>query len=254
MVIRDRSIHRRWPTCVLRRTPPEPPRRDSVVIDTVDHLLHVPTDDRGVQKRRPVSQSAGGLACPRPTWQIGRCRAVAPSSNKPTFGDQSEHNQRQSNSHTFTPSRENCNIFRADRRLGWLPVWEPPDVVSAWPVAGLPGSTDGVLPVFLASAQTPEGLSNAFYTNVLDRLCRRTLRCLQAFGYGLPRGADKRWGTFIDLMVATIDGQKTVTVQVKTATKAFVTFRRHPEKSCWNWQVGSKARNLGGGAEVVPII
>jgi hypothetical protein len=50
----------------------------------------------------------------------------------------------------------------------------------------------------------------------------------------------------IDLMVATSDGQKAVTIQVKTATNASVPCKRKPENSLWNWPVGSKALDLSG--------
>jgi hypothetical protein len=50
----------------------------------------------------------------------------------------------------------------------------------------------------------------------------------------------------IDLMVATADGKKTVTIQVKTAKKAFFPpTKKHP--GFWEWIIGSqKAKDLRG--------
>ncbi len=67
---------------------------------------------------------------------------------------------------------------------------------------------------------------------------------LSAMGYlvALTRGGSPS----VDLMVTTPNGKKTVTIQVKTATQAFLRVKRKPEQSCWYWPVGSKALDLSG--------
>ena len=51
---------------------------------------------------------------------------------------------------------------------------------------------------------------------------------------------------YVDLMVGTIDGRASVTIQVKTARSAFLAPKRKPEETCWYWHVGRKARDLRG--------
>lgn len=50
----------------------------------------------------------------------------------------------------------------------------------------------------------------------------------------------------VDLMVGTIDGQKAVTIQVKTAQKAFSKGTAKNPMSCWYWHLSSKAKDFGG--------
>ena len=49
----------------------------------------------------------------------------------------------------------------------------------------------------------------------------------------------------IDLMVASPNGNKTVTIQVKTGNRPHRTYRKQPSKQNWSWPVGDKAKDCG---------
>jgi len=67
---------------------------------------------------------------------------------------------------------------------------------------------------------------------------------LSAMGYlvALTRGGSPS----VDLMVGTPNGQKTATIQVKTAIKAFSAATKKNPISCWYWRLTSKAKDLCG--------
>src|SRR3990172_9316203 len=67
---------------------------------------------------------------------------------------------------------------------------------------------------------------------------------LSAMGYlvALTRGG----APSVDLMVGTPDGKKTVTIQVKTANKAFLKYKKRAKDNCWYWRVNPKAKDLAG--------
>ena len=67
---------------------------------------------------------------------------------------------------------------------------------------------------------------------------------LSAMGYLVA--LTKAGSPSVDLMVGTPDGQKTVTVQVKTSSQAFRQFKKKPQNSYWAWHVGAKATGLRG--------
>lgn len=49
----------------------------------------------------------------------------------------------------------------------------------------------------------------------------------------------------IDLMVASPNGKKTVTIQVKTGNTPHTTYSKKPSTHHWAWQVGDKAKDCG---------
>jgi hypothetical protein len=61
---------------------------------------------------------------------------------------------------------------------------------------------------------------------------------LSAMGYivALPRAGVPS----LDLIVATPDGQKTLAIQVKTASQAFHLAKKKPEDTRWYWRVSDK--------------
>ena len=64
------------------------------------------------------------------------------------------------------------------------------------------------------------------------------------FPVALTRGGSQS----IDLMVGDVGGTAAISIQVKTATRAWRNYRTNPEKSRWEWDVGPRSANLCGKA------
>jgi len=63
-----------------------------------------------------------------------------------------------------------------------------------------------------------------------------------AYPVALTRGGSPT----VDLMVGDISGNATVSIQVKTSNYAWRSYKKHPEKNHWIWDVGGKAMGLRG--------
>jgi hypothetical protein len=64
------------------------------------------------------------------------------------------------------------------------------------------------------------------------------------FPVALTRGGSQS----IDLMVGDVGGAAAISLQVKTATRAWRNCRRNPAKSRWEWDVGPRSTKLCGEA------
>jgi hypothetical protein len=67
---------------------------------------------------------------------------------------------------------------------------------------------------------------------------------LSALGYLVA--LTKSGSPSVDLMVSSLDGQKTVTIQVKTGNAPHTTYKRNLSKQHWAWRVGEKAKEIHG--------
>ena len=66
--------------------------------------------------------------------------------------------------------------------------------------------------------------------------------CVMNLLVALTRGGSPA----VDLMVGDLKGSTAVSIQVKTSNWARRTYKRTPERNCWEWQVGKKALDLRG--------
>ena len=64
------------------------------------------------------------------------------------------------------------------------------------------------------------------------------------FPVALTRGGSQS----IDLMVGDVGGTAAISLQVKTATRAWRNYRSKPEKSRWEWDMGHRSAKLCGEA------
>jgi len=67
---------------------------------------------------------------------------------------------------------------------------------------------------------------------------------LSALGYpvALTRGGSPT----VDLLVGDLKGQSAISIQVKTSNLAWRSYKRKPERSHWEWDVGKKALHIKG--------
>jgi hypothetical protein len=64
------------------------------------------------------------------------------------------------------------------------------------------------------------------------------------FPVALTRGGSQS----IDLMVGDVGGTAAISIQVKTATRAWQNYKNNPAKSRWEWDVGPRSAKLRGEA------
>jgi hypothetical protein len=64
------------------------------------------------------------------------------------------------------------------------------------------------------------------------------------FPVALTRGGSQS----IDLMVGDVGGRAAISLQVKTATRAWRNYKNNPAKSRWEWDVGPRSAKLCGEA------
>lgn len=71
---------------------------------------------------------------------------------------------------------------------------------------------------------------------------------------GFPVALTRGGSPSVDLMVGSLDGKDTVSIQVKTSNNAWRRYKRRPERNHWEWDVGKRALSLRGDRVIYAFV